>query len=185
MYDISPTSLLKRERYQPEHKAPKHHIEVAMSDLHRNCTNYIGISHAVSGNVPAASGEPRKRGSIERCRRERRRAPQSPSPFSLTAPARRETVETAQLHEQNLSQTNETNPRTESVHKQALGRLSGRSEHFVNGFASPAGHPAFPRKRAPRIRAPQAYPVIPAQRRDFTHKKRIRAAVILLIYRDI
>ena len=56
-------SLLKRERYQPEHKAPKHHIEVAMSDLHRNCTNYIGISHAVSGNVPAASGEPRKRGS--------------------------------------------------------------------------------------------------------------------------
>ena len=111
-------SLLKRERYQPEHKAPKHHIEVAMSDLHRNCTNYIGISHAVSGNVPA--------------------------------PARREAVETAQLHEQNLSQTNETNPRTESVHKQALGRLSGRSEHFVNGFASPAGHPAFPRKRAPR-----------------------------------
>ena len=24
-----------------------------MSDLHLNCTNYIGISHAVSGNVPA------------------------------------------------------------------------------------------------------------------------------------
>ena len=27
--------FLKRERFQPEHKAPKHHVEVAMIDLHR------------------------------------------------------------------------------------------------------------------------------------------------------
>ena len=46
---------------------------------------------------PAASGEPRKRGSVERCRRERRRAPQSPSPISLTAPARREADASGQL----------------------------------------------------------------------------------------
>ena len=37
--------ILKRKRFQPEHKAPKHHVEVAMSDLHLNCTNYIGTNH--------------------------------------------------------------------------------------------------------------------------------------------
>ena len=52
MYDISPTSLLKRKQYKPEHKAPKHYVEVAISDLHRNCTNYIGTNHAVSGMSP-------------------------------------------------------------------------------------------------------------------------------------
>ena len=31
---------LKRERYKPEHKAPKHHVEVAMNDLHRNSATY-------------------------------------------------------------------------------------------------------------------------------------------------
>ena len=28
-------NLLKREQSKPEHKALKHHVEVAMSDLHR------------------------------------------------------------------------------------------------------------------------------------------------------
>ena len=37
--------ILKRKRFQPEHKATKHHVEVAMSDLHLNCTNYIGANH--------------------------------------------------------------------------------------------------------------------------------------------
>ena len=41
-----------------------HHVEVAMSDLHLNCTNYIGISHAVSGNVPAAATPPRVSGEV-------------------------------------------------------------------------------------------------------------------------
>ena len=62
-------NLLKRVRYRPEHKAPKQKIEVAISDLHRNCTDYIGINHAVSGNVPAAAvpqGEWRGVGEVER-----------------------------------------------------------------------------------------------------------------------
>ena len=71
------------------------------------CTDYITVALAVSGNVPAASGEPRKRGSVERCRRDRERFANphyhvsDSDPFSLTAPARREADATAQLHKQN------------------------------------------------------------------------------------
>ena len=35
---------LKREQSKPEHKAPKHHVEVAISDLHRTPESYIPIS---------------------------------------------------------------------------------------------------------------------------------------------
>ena len=56
--------------------------------LTRLAPNYIVTALAVSGNVPPQR-PPRK--EVERCRRDRRRAPQSPSPISLTAPARRET----------------------------------------------------------------------------------------------
>ena len=31
---------MKNKRYKPEHKAPKHHVEVAMNDLHRNSATY-------------------------------------------------------------------------------------------------------------------------------------------------
>ena len=37
-------NLLKRERFQPEHTAPKHHVEVEMSDLHRNTDTYIPVN---------------------------------------------------------------------------------------------------------------------------------------------
>ena len=47
-----------------------HPIEVATSDLHRNCTNYIGTNLAVSGNQPRRSGFPsgewRGVGEVER-----------------------------------------------------------------------------------------------------------------------
>ena len=36
--------FLKRERFQPEHKAPKRHIEVVMSDLHRIPVSYIPVN---------------------------------------------------------------------------------------------------------------------------------------------
>ena len=49
-------NLLKRERYRPEHKAPKQKIEVAISDLHRNSTDEMG-------NKPAAAYMPRRSGS--------------------------------------------------------------------------------------------------------------------------
>ena len=66
-------NLLKRERFQPEHKAPIHHVEVGISDLHRNTAAYIPV-HRGSQNAPpqriprgekVESSEPRKRGSME------------------------------------------------------------------------------------------------------------------------
>ncbi len=36
--------FLKREQSKPEHKAPKHHVEVGMSDLHRIPYTYIAPS---------------------------------------------------------------------------------------------------------------------------------------------
>ena len=64
--------ILKRKRHQLTRIAP----------------NYIVPVLAVSGNVPPQR-PPRE--EVERCRRDMRRAPQSPSPVSMTAPARRET----------------------------------------------------------------------------------------------
>ena len=66
---------MKNKRYKPNYptetqaipartQTVAHHVEVAMSDLHLNCTNYIGISHAVSGNVPAAATPPRVSGEV-------------------------------------------------------------------------------------------------------------------------
>ena len=37
-------NLLKRKRLQPEHKASKRYVEVAISDLHRNIADYIAPS---------------------------------------------------------------------------------------------------------------------------------------------
>ena len=47
-------NLLKRERYRPEHKAPKHHVEVATKSLHLNSATYIGINPR-QPNQPAAA----------------------------------------------------------------------------------------------------------------------------------
>ena len=41
---IAQRNLLKREQSKPEHKAPKHYVEVAMIDLHRTPDSYIPIS---------------------------------------------------------------------------------------------------------------------------------------------
>ena len=75
-----------------------HPIEVATSDLHRNCTNYIGTNLAVSGNQPRRSGSLNHacvvREWVERCRRDRERFANphyhvsDSDPFSMTAPAR-------------------------------------------------------------------------------------------------
>ena len=50
-------NLLKREQYKPEHKALKHHVEVAMSDLHRNTATYIPINPR-QPTFPRRSGFP-------------------------------------------------------------------------------------------------------------------------------
>ena len=44
-------NLLKREQSKPEHKAPKHHVEVGMSDLHRKQAAYIPVNRG-SQNAP-------------------------------------------------------------------------------------------------------------------------------------
>ena len=44
-------NLLKREQSKPEHKALKHHVEVAMIDLHLNTANYIPVNRG-SQNAP-------------------------------------------------------------------------------------------------------------------------------------
>ena len=55
--------FLKRERFQPEHKAPKHHIEVGMNSLHRIQAANIPISPR-QPICPAAADSPRGQ---ERC----------------------------------------------------------------------------------------------------------------------
>ena len=61
--------FLKRERFQPEHKATKHHIEVGMNSLHRMPATYIpvnrGSQNAPPQRTPPGSGEvlERDRGS--------------------------------------------------------------------------------------------------------------------------
>ena len=58
-----PSAQMKNVRHKPyiptetrtipaRTQTAAHPIEVAMSDLHRNCTNYIVPNLAVSGNVP-------------------------------------------------------------------------------------------------------------------------------------
>ena len=37
-------NLLKREQSKPEHKAPKHHVEVGMNSLHRILESYIPVN---------------------------------------------------------------------------------------------------------------------------------------------
>ena len=65
------SAQMKNKRHKPNiptetHTIPArtqtaaHPIEVVMSDLHLNCTNYIVPSHAVSGNVPAAAATPER-----------------------------------------------------------------------------------------------------------------------------
>ena len=49
--------FLKRERFQPEHKAPKRHIEVVMIDLHRIPESYIPVNRG-SLHFPAAADPP-------------------------------------------------------------------------------------------------------------------------------
>ena len=53
--------FLKRKRPQPEHKAPKRYVEVAMIDLHRIQAAYIpvnrGSSNAPPQRIPKGSGE--------------------------------------------------------------------------------------------------------------------------------
>ena len=44
-------NLLKRERFQPEHTAPKHHVEVGITDLHRIQAANIPV-HRGSQNAP-------------------------------------------------------------------------------------------------------------------------------------
>ena len=44
--------FLKCEQFQPEHKAPKHHIEVGMIDLHLNTATYIPVNRGSSHAPP-------------------------------------------------------------------------------------------------------------------------------------
>ena len=75
-------NLLKRERFQPEHKAPIHHVEVGISDLHRNTAAYIPV-HRGSRYAP-----PQRTPRVDEVesRGWGRRAPQSPSSSSFGAP---------------------------------------------------------------------------------------------------
>lgn len=50
--------FLKREQSKPEHKAPKHHVEVGMSDLHRTQADYISVNRG-SLHFPAAADNPK------------------------------------------------------------------------------------------------------------------------------
>ena len=50
-------NLLKRKRPKPEHKAPKRHVEVGMSDLHRIQATYIPVNRG-SLHFPAAADPP-------------------------------------------------------------------------------------------------------------------------------
>ena len=74
--------FLKREQSKPEHKAPKHHVEVGTSDLHLNTDTYIpvnrGSRYAPPQRIPQVD-EVESRGWG-------RRAPQSPSSSSFGAP---------------------------------------------------------------------------------------------------
>ena len=66
-------------------------LETLAPTANQNCTNYMAEALAVSGNVPPQrllNHASVVRKEVERCRRDRRRAPQSPSPVSMTAPAR-------------------------------------------------------------------------------------------------
>ena len=56
-------NFLKRKRSKPEHKAPKHHVEVGMSDLHRTQADYISVNRG-SLHFPAAADPQRGQ---ERC----------------------------------------------------------------------------------------------------------------------
>ena len=76
-------NLLKRKRPQPEHKAPKHHVEVGINDLHRNTATYIPVNRG-SLHPPRRSGSPWV-DEVE-SRGWGRRAPQSPSSSSFGAP---------------------------------------------------------------------------------------------------
>ena len=75
--------FLKCEQFQPEHKAPKHHVEVAMIDLHRIPESYIPVNRG-SLHPPRRSGHLRV-DEVE-SRGWGRRAPQSPSSSSFGAP---------------------------------------------------------------------------------------------------
>ena len=94
-----PSAQMKNKRYKPNIPTETQAIPARTQSTqtprrsgdkrpHRNCTNYIPVNPR-QPNRPRRSGQPRD--EVERCRRDRRRAPQSPSPISLTAPARRET----------------------------------------------------------------------------------------------
>ena len=43
--------FLKREQSKPEHKAPKHYVEVATNSLHRKQATYIPVNRG-SQNAP-------------------------------------------------------------------------------------------------------------------------------------
>ena len=45
-------NLLKREQSKPEHQAPKHHVEVGISDLHRIQAAYIPVNRGSQSAPP-------------------------------------------------------------------------------------------------------------------------------------
>ena len=75
-------NLLKRKRSKPEHKAPKHHVEVGIKNLHRIQATYIPVNRG-SQYVP-----PQRIPRVDEVesRGWGRRAPQSPSSSSFGAP---------------------------------------------------------------------------------------------------
>ena len=100
-----PSARIKNVRYKPNFPTETQAIPARTQSnqtlrrsgderQHRNRTNYIPVNPR-QPNQPRRSGQPRE--EVERCRRDRRRAPQSPSPISLTAPARREADASGQL----------------------------------------------------------------------------------------
>ena len=44
--------FLKCEQFQPEHKAPKRYVEVAINDLHRNTADYIPVNRGSQSAPP-------------------------------------------------------------------------------------------------------------------------------------
>ena len=50
--------FLKRKRPQPEHKAPKRHVEVGTNSLHRIPESYIPVNRG-SLHFPAAADNPK------------------------------------------------------------------------------------------------------------------------------
>ena len=97
-----PSAQMKNVRHKP--------CEMLLNRLRFQLTriapNYI-VPNPRQHNVPPQR-YPRE--EVERCRRDRRRAPQSPSPISMTAPARICSWRTESVHKQDIGRTSDTIP---------------------------------------------------------------------------